>query len=171
MKFAVVFASAADGAFGSGRKLPWKPIRADMRHFRNITTGATKAQGQPVVIMGRRTWESLPPRARPLSGRMNIVVTRKPGSIRGGHVADSLETALQMAGLFCRGGQVSVIGGAKLIERAMAHPDCAEVYHTLVRGEHNSDVQVNLEALDKYFALDVSLSAPVCTLRRLVRRR
>lgn len=59
------------GAIGYKNKLPWGYIKEDMERFKALTMGAT-------VIMGRKTFESLPKKARPLPGRMNIVITSEP---------------------------------------------------------------------------------------------
>jgi dihydrofolate reductase len=71
--------------------------------------------------MGRRTWESLPPRFRPLPGRLNVVLTRQPGwQAEGAQRAASLAEALaQLAGH----ARVCVIGGAELYAQALAQAD------------------------------------------------
>ena len=69
MKLGVIYARARNGVIGVKGDLPWH-LPEDLAHFKAIT------QGCP-VIMGRKTWDSLPPRFRPLPGRRNIVVTRQ----------------------------------------------------------------------------------------------
>jgi len=69
VKLGLIYARARNGVIGAGGTLPWH-LPADLAHFKAIT------QGCP-VIMGRKTWDSLPPRFRPLPGRRNIVVTRQ----------------------------------------------------------------------------------------------
>ncbi|BDH57005.1 dihydrofolate reductase [Tsukamurella sp. PLM1] len=64
----LIWAQARGGVIGDGGGIPWH-IPEDMTFFRETTAGST-------VLMGRRTWDSLPPRFRPLPGRTNIVVTR-----------------------------------------------------------------------------------------------
>jgi dihydrofolate reductase len=66
----LVWAQSSNGVIGRDGTLPWH-LPEDMAHFRSLTTGAT-------VLMGRRTWESLPPRFRPLQGRRNLVLSRNP---------------------------------------------------------------------------------------------
>ncbi len=66
----LIAAVARDGAIGHDGTLLWSEP-ADQQHFRRTTMGCP-------VIMGRRTWESLPERFRPLPGRRNVVVTRNP---------------------------------------------------------------------------------------------
>ena len=67
----LIAAVARNGIIGKDNALPWH-LPADLRHFKALTTGHT-------VIMGRKTWESLPEKFRPLPGRRNIVVTRNAG--------------------------------------------------------------------------------------------
>ena len=69
MHIALIYARAANGVIGKDGTMPWH-LPEDLAHFKQLT------QGNP-VIMGRKTWDSLPPRFRPLPGRSNIVVTRQ----------------------------------------------------------------------------------------------
>ncbi len=89
MKVALVAAVARDGVIGRDGGLPWR-LPEDMAHFRSVTIGHP-------VVMGRRTWESLPVRFRPLPGRRNVVVTRNASwHADGAERAASLEDALQL---------------------------------------------------------------------------
>ncbi|MGY1696727.1 MULTISPECIES: dihydrofolate reductase [unclassified Geodermatophilus] len=90
MTVSLVWAQARDRVIGAGGRLPWH-LPEDLRLFKELTSGGT-------VVMGRRTWESLPARNRPLPGRRNVVLTRDPawaadGAERAGSVADVLATA------------------------------------------------------------------------------
>ena len=67
----LIYARAANGVIGKNNAMPWH-LPEDLAHFKRLT------QGWP-VIMGRKTWDSLPPRFRPLPGRTNVVITRQPG--------------------------------------------------------------------------------------------
>ncbi|MBD9393687.1 dihydrofolate reductase [Acidovorax sp. ACV01] len=113
----IIYARAANGVIGKDNRLPWH-IPEDMAHFKQLT------QGCPVV-MGRKTWDSLPPRFRPLPGRTNIVVTRQADWQADGAVrAASLQDALQQA---TAGQTVWVIGGAQIYTEALPLADCLEV--------------------------------------------
>ncbi len=68
MTVALVAAVARDGVIGRDGAIPWR-IPEDVAHFKELTTGHA-------VVMGRRTWDSLPDRFRPLPDRRNVVVTR-----------------------------------------------------------------------------------------------
>lgn len=108
MKLKMILARAANGVIGIDNRIPWH-LPEDLAHFRRTTLGAP-------VIMGRRTWDSLPPRFRPLPGRINVVVTRQPQwQADGARIAHSLEQALAI----CAGYEVAwVMGGAELYRLA-----------------------------------------------------
>ena len=113
MNINLIFARAANGVIGKKGAMPWH-LPEDLAHFKRLT------QGWPVV-MGRKTWDSLPPRFRPLPGRTNIVITRQPGwSDTGALAAASLAGALELCGL---AEEVWVIGGAQIYAQAepLAH--------------------------------------------------
>lgn len=112
-RIGLIWAEARDGAIGRAGGMPWH-LPEDLAHFKATT------MGEP-VIMGRRTWDSLPERFRPLPGRENVVVTRDPAFIAGGaRVAGSLDEALR-GGTEQNGGDSTawVIGGGELFQLAM----------------------------------------------------
>ena len=88
MSGTLLAAISPDMVIGRDGGIPWH-YPGDLRRFKRLTLGHT-------IVMGRRTWESLPPRYRPLPGRTNIVVTSRD-AIDGVPVAPSLDYALQMA--------------------------------------------------------------------------
>jgi len=109
MERVIIAAVARDGAIGRNGDMPWH-LPADLKHFRAVT------QGHPVV-MGRKTWESLPARFRPLPGRRNIVVTRNAQwAADGAEAAPSLEAAFA---LLKDAPKVFVIGGGELYVQAL----------------------------------------------------
>lgn len=113
MKLSLVAAVAGGDVIGRGGTIPWR-IPEDMAHFRAVTLGHP-------VVMGRKTWDSLPDRFRPLPGRRNIVVTRNPDwRAEGAERAPSLAEALVTIG---GEEQVFVIGGAELYAAALPLAD------------------------------------------------
>ena len=113
----LIAAVARNRAIGKDGQLLWQ-LPEDMRHFREITSGKP-------LIMGRKTWESLPEKFRPLPGRLNIVVSRNPQYHAAGAVLSaSLEDALQQAARLAPGAmEVLVIGGAELYRQALPLAD------------------------------------------------
>jgi dihydrofolate reductase len=105
----VIAAVARNRVIGKDNRLLWH-IPEDMARFKALTAGHT-------VIMGRKTWESLPPRFRPLPGRRNIVISRQPDyAAPGAELADSLENALKLAST---AASIFVIGGEQIYAQAM----------------------------------------------------
>jgi dihydrofolate reductase len=117
MKLGLILARGRNGVIGKDGVMPWH-LPEDLAHFRKVTTGCP-------VIMGRKTWESLPPRFRPLPGRANIVVTRQADwQAEGATRAASLQDALALCG---GAPQAWVIGGAQVYAQALAFAHSAEV--------------------------------------------
>ena len=75
----VVAASLPEFGIGFEGKLPWR-IAEDMKHFKQITSQTVDKNKQNAVIMGRKTWESIPSKFRPLPDRLNVVLTRNTNS-------------------------------------------------------------------------------------------
>ena len=113
----IIAAVARNRVIGKDNRLLWN-IPEDMAHFKALTAGHT-------VVMGRKTWESLPQRFRPLPGRRNIVISRQPDyAAPGAEVADSLENALKLAST---AATVFIIGGEQIYRQAMAVADRLEI--------------------------------------------
>jgi len=105
----LIFARAANGVFGRDGQLPWH-LPEDLAHFKRTTLGCP-------VIMGRKTWDSLPPKFRPLPGRTNIVVTRQADwQAEGAQRADSIQDALRLCPA---DGDIWVIGGAEVYAQTL----------------------------------------------------
>lgn len=115
MGVGLVWAQSRGGVIGANGGLPWH-LPEDLAHFRATTQGGA-------VIMGRRTWDSLPDRFRPLPGRSNIVITRgRDWAAPGASVAHSVEDALALTAL-----PVWVIGGAEIFRLALPYADTLEI--------------------------------------------
>ena len=109
----LIAAVARNGAIGKGNQLLWMES-ADQKHFRAVTMGCP-------VIMGRKTWDSLPARFKPLPGRRNIVVTRNAAWHEDGvETAASFDAALVLA---ADAAKVFVVGGAQLYASALPRAD------------------------------------------------
>ncbi len=109
----LIAAVARNGAIGRGSELVFQDP-ADQRHFRQATIGCP-------VIMGRKTWDSLPARFRPLPGRRNLVLSRdKTLQLEGAEVVDGLDAALARV---AQAPRVFVIGGAELYALTLPRAD------------------------------------------------
>lgn len=113
MKLALIAAVARNGAIGKDNALPWR-LPADLQRFRRETMGCP-------VVMGRKTWDSLPAAFKPLPGRRNLVVTRNSAwRADGAEALPSLEAALARV---ADAERVCVIGGGELYALALPHAD------------------------------------------------
>lgn len=125
----VLAATYPNLGIGRAGLLPWR-LRNEMKFFRQVTDGG-------VVIMGRKTWESIPARFRPLQNRINVVVSRNAQiELEDGVLsASSYEDALEKA-LACN-KKMFVIGGGQLYTAALKHPATNRVLMTLIDDPDN----------------------------------
>ncbi|MET9468575.1 dihydrofolate reductase [Streptomyces sp. NPDC006544] len=126
MNVGLIWAQTPEGVIGADNTIPWR-LPEDMAHFKATTLGHP-------VVMGRKTWDSLPPRFRPLSGRRNIVLTRDPrwaaeGAERAGSIARALDLAAEPDA--AAGGAVPtaawVIGGGEIYRAALPYATALSV--------------------------------------------
>lgn len=137
-----IVAADLDNGIGKDGDLPWH-LPPDMKHFRELTTG----DGRNAVIMGRKTWQSIPDKYRPLPDRRNIVLTRDDsfalpdGVLRAATFNEALRHAFGCKYAF-------VIGGASVYEAAFNIPYCHAVHVTRVKTTFDCDTF--LPALDNF---------------------
>lgn len=146
--FSVVVASDRGGGIGKDGDLPWR-LKGDMAYFKALTSAAGNGQ-RNAVVMGRKTWESIPERFRPLRKRLNVVISRQTdyalpaGVVLTHSFADALEAARQ-----ADVDRVFVIGGGAVYAEALQHPDCERVYLTRIAERFDCDTFLPpLEAFD-----------------------
>jgi dihydrofolate reductase len=109
----LIWAQSASGVIGADGGIPWR-VPEDLRRFKALTHGSS-------VLMGRRTWDSLPAAARPLPGRRNLVLTRDPTwTAPGAEKVASVEEAAAE-------GDLWVIGGAEVYRLALPLAEDAHV--------------------------------------------
>tara|TARA_B100000073_G_scaffold191213_1_gene158273 strand:- start:89 stop:2020 length:1932 start_codon:yes stop_codon:yes gene_type:complete len=173
-RFQVVVAADELGGVGKNGALPWK-LSKEMKHFKSLTSDASEPMTQNAVIMGRKTWESIPEKFRPLPGRLNVVLSasgqvyEKSNKENGGRDNDakclpegvlaraSIEEALETLS----NGEykdiiekVFVIGGAKVYEEALKSEQCEAVHLTEVKPPAGKDPK-------EYFASDAFIPLPL----------
>lgn len=109
MPLSLVAAVSKNNCIGINNKLPWH-LPEDFKHFKEVTAGK-------IVLMGRKTWESLPEKSRPLPGRKNIVITRQQNyAVPGGvEVYPDIQTAISAH----PNEEIMVIGGAEIYRQTM----------------------------------------------------
>ncbi len=113
----LIAAVAKNRVIGKNNQLIWH-IPEDMAHFKSMTWGHP-------VLMGRKTWDSLPARFRPLPGRENFVLTRNPECLpQGAQAIDSIEKALNLASTVSK---LFVIGGAEIYSALLPYASHLEL--------------------------------------------
>lgn len=146
-----IIVAATNRSMGIGLRgtLPWA-LKKDMAYFARVT----KRTPQPPVstaiknsvIMGRKTWESIPEKFRPLKDRFNVVVSRTMPETRGGREF-SITSSLQSASEQVSVGKAFIIGGAEIYRQALELSNCNRILLTRVLDDFETDVAfpVNLD--------------------------
>lgn len=119
MSLALIAGMAKNNCIGKNNTLPWH-IPEDLKHFRDITTGK-------VVLMGRKTWESIPEKYRPLPNRTNIVVSRQTDYVvpEGVELYHSIEDALAAH----QHEDVISMGGEQIYHLTLPYADTLYITH------------------------------------------
>ncbi len=154
MKLELVVAADEQNGIGVDGDLPWH-LPGDMKYFKELTIG----DGKNAVIMGRKTWQSIPERFRPLPQRWNLVLSRGELQLPDGvDLAHSLEAALEEIQRQIRDGRdierVFVIGGGQIYAAALESGLCNRVYLTRVATTLNCDAF--LPSLEQWQLLEES---------------
>lgn len=137
----VILACDEEWGIGKNGALPWPHNSADLKWFKENTLNST-------VIMGRKTWESLP--VRPLPGRENIVVTSSQAS--GADVVVDVSSLLKILPQISHTKNVWIIGGSQLIERLLPYID--HIHLSRIEGTHDCDTFLPGELIIEQFALN-----------------
>ena len=129
MTINLIYACSKNGVIGRDNNMPWY-LPEDLEHFKECTRGFP-------VIMGRKTWDALPAKFRPLPQRINIVITHsdswgEEGAIRASNIEDAIEKAKTF-----ETEHIWVIGGAQIYEAAM--PYATRAYVTLINETYEGD--------------------------------
>lgn len=169
--FNAIFAADKNGGIGKGNRLPWQgKLKTDMAFFKELTTSQThynvlnKFFKRPelkymiedpttyksVVIMGRKTWDSIPNKFKPLEDRVNIVLSRTVSQIEGAVCFDSLDKALASLQEDPTVGHIYVIGGSQVYEEAFKHPLCKTIFMTSIDQEFDCDTRLDLSSLGSF---------------------
>lgn len=127
MEIGLIYARSRNGVIGRDNQLPWR-LPEDLARLKGLTMGCP-------VLMGRKTWDSLPPKFRPLPGRRNIVITRSTEwRAEGAERAGSFDEAVAL----CAGApRAWVLGGAEIYRLALPRADVIEM--TVVEQDHEGD--------------------------------
>ncbi|NXX73839.1 DYR reductase, partial [Urocolius indicus] len=129
---------------GKDGRLPWPPLRKEYRHFQRMTSTSHVEGKQNAVIMGRKTWFSIPEKNRPLKGRINIVLSTELKEIPEGahYLSKSLDDALALLDspeLKSKVDMVWIVGGTSVYKAAMERPINHRLFVTRILKEFESD--------------------------------
>jgi dihydrofolate reductase len=139
LAFDCVTAADEAGGIGKDNDLPWPRLPEDLAFLRRITSTAPPGR-RNAVIVGRRTWESVPSGKQPLPDRLNVVVSRRELALPAGVLlAHGLEEALALARASAGVAGLFVLGGAQIFAAAFEHPACRAVYLTRIAGRFDCD--------------------------------
>lgn len=137
--FDIVVAVDQNRCIGKDGKLPWQ-LPGDMKYFRELTSRADNEKERNAVIMGRKTWESIPDRFRPLKNRINVVLTRQEnynlpeGVLKAGSIDRALNKLAEFAVSHC-----FIIGGGQIYDQAIKHDSCKHLYLTEIQADFDCD--------------------------------
>ena len=148
MKISLIAAFAKERVIGKEGKIPWV-LKEDLKHFRNKTEGCS-------VVMGRKTYESI---GRPLSNRLNIVMTRTPKKINGVTEVINKERAIEIASTFSE--EIFIIGGERIYEEFL--PLASKMYLT----EINITSPTCVREIDRALNLDIASDLMDCIQQKL----
>ncbi|KAL2064109.1 hypothetical protein VTL71DRAFT_4603 [Oculimacula yallundae] len=136
---------AATNNMGIGRAgtLPWSGLKKEMAYFARVTKRAN-AGSMNTVIMGRKTWDSIPPKFRPLKDRTNVVITRGDLQTEAGGQKLAVNSMNQAAeAVMAQEGNAQsklfVIGGAQIYKASLEIKDTKRILLTRVLGEFDCD--------------------------------
>lgn len=141
--FQVVVAATREMGIGKDGKLPWK-LPSDMKFFKEVTMTTDEPLKKNAVVMGRKTWESIPVQFRPLPGRLNVVLTRSGSfdiaTAENVVICGSMNSALDLLAASPYSSSIEkvfVIGGAQVLREALDAPQCEAI--------HLTDIEANID--------------------------
>lgn len=139
-RFDIVVAADEAGGIGKEGEIQWR-LPGDLRFLKKKTTDVASEGERNAVIMGRKTWETIPAKWQPLPKRLNVVVTRQPDYEvpDGVIVAHSLPQAVKAAGAMNDVASVFVLGGGEIYRLAVGMAELRRVYLTRVEGRFEAD--------------------------------
>ncbi|KAK8447687.1 hypothetical protein SEVIR_8G128200v4 [Setaria viridis] len=156
--YQVVVAATRDMGIGKDGVLPWK-LLGDLKFFKEVTLSTSDPAKKNAVIMGRKTWESIPVKSRPLPGRLNVILTRSGSfdfaTVENVVICGSMKSALELLAStpYCVSiEKVFVIGGGQVLREYLNGPACEAI--------HLTDVQSSIECDTFIPPIDFSVFQP-----------
>lgn len=143
LKFKVIAAACENMGIGIKGDIPWR-LKNEMAYFTKMTSTTKGTNKKNAVIMGRKTWESIPLKYKPLSDRFNVVIsnTLEDTGYENVPVYKSLDQAMEAIRESPYSETIEdiwIIGGSRLYEEAINSPLCDKIYLTRVKGKFECD--------------------------------
>ncbi|KAL0017127.1 hypothetical protein SO802_004196 [Lithocarpus litseifolius] len=156
--YQVVVAATRDMGIGKDGKLPWR-LPSDLKFFKELTMTTSDPGKKNAVVMGRKTWESIPPKYRPLPGRLNVVLTRS-GNIDIAIAEDvvtcgNIPSALKLLAespYSLSIERIFIIGGGQILRETLNAPQCAAI--------HITEIETSIECDTFIPTIDFSVFQP-----------
>ncbi|KAM1760158.1 hypothetical protein ACFX12_003059 [Malus domestica] len=156
--YQVVVAATREMGIGKDGKLPWR-LPSDLKFFKDVTVTTSDPAKKNAIIMGRKTWESIPSEHQPLPGRLNVVLTRSGSfdiaTAENVVICGSMASALELlaASPYCLSiERVFLIGGGQILREALNAPGCEAI--------HITEIETNIECDTFIPAIDSSVFQP-----------
>uniref|UniRef100_A0A0D3HU53 Bifunctional dihydrofolate reductase-thymidylate synthase n=3 Tax=Oryza TaxID=4527 RepID=A0A0D3HU53_9ORYZ len=156
--YQVVVAATRDMGIGKDGTLPWK-LPGDLKFFKDITVTTSDPSKKNAVVMGRKTWESIPLKFRPLPGRLNVILTRSGSfdfaTAENVVICGSLDSALQLLATtpYCLTVEKTfIIGGGEILRQSLNAPACEAI--------HLTDIESSIECDTFIPPIDLSIFHP-----------
>uniref|UniRef100_A0A8D8T340 dihydrofolate reductase n=1 Tax=Cacopsylla melanoneura TaxID=428564 RepID=A0A8D8T340_9HEMI len=142
----LIVAYCLSKGIGCNGSIPWN-LRKDMTHFSKLTKKTENPTCVNAVIMGRKTWDSIPEKFRPLPGRFNVVLTRNSDlksilTDKNVTTSSSLDEAIDLIRIKISKGEIEnvwVIGGTSVYKESLNSPYCQNVYVTEIQKDFTCD--------------------------------
>ncbi|XP_022884765.1 bifunctional dihydrofolate reductase-thymidylate synthase-like isoform X4 [Olea europaea var. sylvestris] len=154
--YQVVVAATCDMGIGKDGKLPWK-LPSDLKFFKELTMTTSDQEKKNAVIMGRKTWESIPPQFRPLPGRLNVILTRSGSfdiaTAENVIICGSIPSALKLLAESPYNiliEKVFMIGGGQILGEALNAPECDAIHMTEIESHVECDTFIPAVDLSVY---------------------
>ena len=142
-EFHIIVAIDNQRGIAKNKQIPWH-LPDDLKYFKKITTKTKDPKKRNAIIMGRKTWESLPSSFQPLPGRLNIILSsiQNKNAINSHpdiQVISNLETGLNTLNNNPEIESIFIIGGSLVYEQTLKMPNCKSAYITKIDHNYNCD--------------------------------